>query len=95
MAETWTNIQTDLDNKQIRPITPDIELLSCISEWCKKQINNVQCKQQEILDATKTYESTEEQKYYSSVSKFFLHFFVLSLMKNKFLNCQFRECGDC
>ncbi|CAH8614617.1 unnamed protein product [Schistosoma guineensis] len=69
MAETWTNIQTDLDNKQIRPITPDIELLSCICEWCKKQINNVQCKQQEILDATKTYESTEEQKYYSSIRK--------------------------
>ncbi|RTG80463.1 uncharacterized protein DC041_0006331, partial [Schistosoma bovis] len=69
MAETWTNIQTDLDNKQIRPITPDIELLSCISEWCKKQINNVQSKQQEILDATKTYESTEEQKYYSSIRK--------------------------
>ncbi|CAH8602307.1 unnamed protein product [Schistosoma intercalatum] len=69
MAETWTTIQTDLDNKQIRPITPDNELLSCISEWCKKQINNVQCKQQEILDATKTYESTEEQKYYSSIRK--------------------------
>ncbi|VDP41680.1 unnamed protein product [Schistosoma margrebowiei] len=69
MAETWTNIQTDLDNKQIRPITPDNELLSCISEWCKKQINNVQCKQQEILDSTKTYELTEEQKYYSSIRK--------------------------
>ncbi|CAI2732870.1 unnamed protein product [Schistosoma spindalis] len=69
MAETWTNIQTDLDHQQIRPITPDNELLSCISEWCKKQINNVQCKEQEILNSTQTYELTEEQKYYSSIRK--------------------------
>ncbi|CAH8654518.1 unnamed protein product [Schistosoma rodhaini] len=69
VAETWTNIQTDLYNQQIRPITPDKELLSCISEWCKKQIDNVQYKQQEIINSTQTYELSEEQKYYSSIRK--------------------------
>ncbi|XP_018653532.1 uncharacterized protein Smp_203310 [Schistosoma mansoni] len=69
IAETWTNIQTDLYNQQFRPITPDKELLSCISEWCKKQIDNVQYKQQEIFNSTQTYELSEEQKYYSSIRK--------------------------
>ncbi|CAH8553647.1 unnamed protein product [Schistosoma turkestanicum] len=45
------------------------ELLTCISEWCKKQTVNVQCQQQKILNSIQAAELRKEQQYYSSIRK--------------------------
>ncbi|KAK4467823.1 hypothetical protein MN116_008488, partial [Schistosoma mekongi] len=69
VAEVWMNIHNELTSKQFRPITPDNQLLTEILKWCKQQLNNLQIKQQEIINSTKATEIIEEKKYYSSIRK--------------------------
>ncbi|CAH8867177.1 unnamed protein product [Trichobilharzia szidati] len=44
-------------------------MLSCISNWCKKQLDSLQSRQQKILKSSKDAELSDEQNYYSSIRK--------------------------
>ncbi|VDQ17551.1 unnamed protein product [Trichobilharzia regenti] len=61
-------MQLEFNETDFRPITPDQQMLSCISNWCKKQLDNLQSRQQKILKSSKDAELSDEQNYYSSVS---------------------------
>ena len=69
-GEVWTEVMSELQVENVRPVTPDREALEAISTAVKMRAEQVKQVQQELLDAQKQQDLMEEQEFYAQVSQF-------------------------
>ena len=63
----WTEVISELEMENVRPITPDGEALAAISTAIQIRAEQVVLVQQELLDAQKQQDVQDEQECYSQV----------------------------
>ena len=73
-GEVWTEVMSELQVENVRPVTPDHEALEAISTAVKMRAEQVKQVQQELLDAQKQQDLMEEQEFYAQVSQFTFYF---------------------
>ena len=67
-GEVWTEVMSELQVENVRPVTPDREALEAISMAINIRAEQVIQVQQELLDAQKQQDLMEEQEFYAQVS---------------------------
>ena len=72
MGEVWTEIQKELTNENIRPISPDVEALEWISRCIEQEGIRVTKIQEELIEAMKTQDGIEEVEFYNQVLKLYV-----------------------
>ena len=69
VGEVWSEVVTEMNEENIRPVTPDREALEAISRTVVERANHVQSIQIELLDAQNQQDLLEEQEFYAEVWK--------------------------
>ncbi len=67
MGEVWTEVISELEQENVRPITPDQEALEAISRTVVDRAEHVLQIQKDILDAQHQQDLVEEQEHYAEV----------------------------
>ena len=67
MGEVWTEVANELNDENVRPVTPDREALKAITETALDRANHVLSVQKELLDAQNQQDLLEEQEFYAEV----------------------------
>ncbi|VDP93800.1 unnamed protein product [Echinostoma caproni] len=66
-SEVWTQIEQELKRDDIRPVTPDMEMLHRIRQWNDEQREAIQKAQQELRDTAEQEARAREQADYNRV----------------------------
>ncbi len=69
MGEVWTEVISELEQENVRPITPDQEALEAISRTVVDRAEHVLQIQKDILDAQHQQDLVEEQEHYAEVCR--------------------------
>ena len=67
LGEVWSEIQQELSEEKIEPITPDQEALEAICRTIEDRATHVLDIQRELLDAQNQQDLLDEQEYYAQV----------------------------
>lgn len=67
-GEVWTEVMSELQEENVRPVTPDRDALEAISAAINIRAEQVIQVQQELLEAQKQQDLTDEQEFYAQVS---------------------------
>jgi len=67
-GEVWTEVMSELQVENVRPVTPDREALEAISTAINIRAEQVMQVQHELLEAQKQQDLMDEQEFYAQVS---------------------------
>ena len=68
-GEVWTEVMSELQIENVRPVTPDREALEAISSAIHIRAEQVKDVQHELLDAQKQQDLMDEQEFYAQVRR--------------------------
>jgi len=67
LGEVWTEMMSELEQEDIRPITPDREALEAISRTVDDRADHVLQVQKELLEAQNQQDLIDEQEHYAEI----------------------------
>jgi len=67
-GEVWTEVMSELQVENVRPVTPDREALEAILTAVSIRAEQVKQVQHELLEAQKQQDLMEEQEFYAQVN---------------------------
>ena len=67
MGEVWTEMISELEQEEVRPITPDQEALEAISRTIEDRADHVLQVQKDLLDSQHQQDLIDEQEHYAEV----------------------------
>ena len=67
LGEVWTEVIAELEQEELRPVTPDREALEAISRTVEDRAQHVVEVQKELLHAQGQQNLIEEQEFYAEV----------------------------
>ena len=67
MGEVWVEFTSELEQEQVRPVTPDQEAIEAITRTVGGLTLNVLQTQQELLDAQTQRDLLDEHEYFAEV----------------------------
>ncbi|KAL5007038.1 hypothetical protein ScPMuIL_015844 [Solemya velum] len=67
MGEVWSEVILELEQEQVRPVTPDQEAIEAISRAVEERALIVAGTQQELLEAQQNQDQLDEQEFYAEI----------------------------
>ncbi|XP_078375930.1 cilia- and flagella-associated protein 69-like [Oculina patagonica] len=69
MLEVWQEIKVELEQENIRPVSPDVDNMMEISRILNDRAAGVSAAQNQLLQAQRNQELIEEEEYYESIKE--------------------------
>ena len=67
MGEVWSETISELQEENVRPVTPDQEAIEAISRAIEERAQIVLSTQGELLEAQRNQDILDEQEFYAEV----------------------------